>query len=75
MKVFTILCSAALSVATFAEAPFIDRESLTFSQGFSSLAKIRYRLTGSPAIITVDIQTNVNGGNFKTSVRWVREVI
>ena len=32
MKVFTFLCSAALSVATFAEAPFIARESVTFSQ-------------------------------------------
>lgn len=71
MKVFTFLCSAALSVATFAEAPFIDRESLTFSQGFSSLAKIRYRLTGSPAIITVDIQTNVNGKATNNDSGWI----
>ena len=71
MKVFTFLFSAALSVATFAEAPFIDRESLTFSQGFSSLAKIRYRLTGSPAIITVDIQTNVNGKATSNDSGWI----
>ena len=71
MKVFTFLCSAALSVATFAEAPFIDRESLTFSQGFSSLAKIRYRLTGSSAIITVDIQTNVNGKATNNDSGWI----
>lgn len=42
MKVFTFLCSAALSVATFAEAPFIARESVTFSQKFSSPATISY---------------------------------
>ena len=71
MKVLTFLCSAALSVATFAAAPFIARESVTFSQEISSLATIRYRLTGSPAIVTVDIQTNVNGTATNKDSDWI----
>ena len=71
MKVLTFLCSVALSVATFAAAPFIARESVTFSQEISSLATIRYRLTGSPAIVTVDIQTNVNGTATNKDSDWI----
>lgn len=57
----SLLAVAAVAATARAGAPAIARESVVLSQdGGIPEATIRYRLTGGPAIVTVDIQTNVN---------------
>lgn len=73
MKRMAFFCAGtlAMAVAARAEGPVIARESVVFSQKGSPEATIRYRLTGGAAIVTVDIQTNVNGVATGADADWV----
>ena len=71
MKCSVFCCSAALVASVWAGAPYIARDSVSLSQSGSPTATIRYRLTGGPAIVTVDIQTNVNRTATGTDTDWV----
>ena len=51
--------SAAVSLSAFG-APFVDPQSVVLSQS-GGKTSITYTLTGDPAIITLDIQTNTTG--------------
>ncbi len=57
--VATVFAGAVLCVAAqcAADAPSIDQESVTLMKS-GSYAKVTYRLTGAPAIVTLDVQTN-----------------
>lgn len=71
MRQSVVFCAIALTASAWADAPYISRESLTFSQSRTPTATIRYRLTGGPAIVTVDIQTNVNRSATGPDSDWV----
>lgn len=75
MKKLAYLCVVvALAASVRADVPFIARESVTLLQSAKSaksLAIIRYRLTGGPAIVTVDIQTNVNRSASGPDSDWI----
>ena len=48
--------------AALAAAPEIVADSVSLSKGAAEMVKIGYTLTGAPAVVTVDIQTNTAAG-------------
>lgn len=64
LSIFAVV-SSALAPA-FAAAPQVS--NVTMSQDFSARTEITYELTGAPAIVTVDIQTNANASG---EASWV----
>ena len=57
-----LVISALAAVTGFAVAPMVDQDSVKVSQDASSrLVTVKYKLTGAPAVITVDFQTNTTG--------------
>ena len=52
----------------FAAAPEIVEGSVSLTKGTAEMVKIAYTLTGAPAVVTVDIQTNTAAG---ASGEWV----
>ena len=57
----TVILGVALCATIFVHGavPVVDPSSVTMSQGGSSReVTISYRLTGEPAVVTIDIQTN-----------------
>ena len=64
LSIFAVV-SSALAPA-FAAAPQVS--NVTMTQDFSARTEITYELTGAPAIVTVDIQTNANASG---EASWV----
>ena len=64
LSIFAVV-SSALAPA-FAAAPQVS--NVTMSQDLSARTEITYELTGAPAIVTVDIQTNANASG---EASWV----
>ena len=58
MKTSVLLFATLTAVTTFA-VPVA--ENVTFSQDAKHVVTISYELTETPAIVTLDIQTNVTG--------------
>ena len=54
--------------AALAAAPEIVDGSVSLSKGATEMVKIGYTLTGEPAVVTIDIQTNTAAG---ASGEWV----
>ena len=53
---------AVLSAGSLFAVPVVQTDSVSMTQDASRKVTIRYRLTGEPGIVTIDIQTNgVNG--------------
>ena len=55
------LCAAAFGMTVFADAEMPDVTAVTMSQADSREVTISYTLANAPAIVTLDIQTNVSG--------------
>ena len=55
------LCAAAFGTAAFADAEMPDVTAVSMSQADSREVTISYTLANAPAIVTLDIQTNVTG--------------
>ena len=54
----TALAATGLFAASVFAGPRVDQSGVTFSQDESRLCTVTYTLTGEPAIVTVDFQTN-----------------
>ena len=66
-KEIAFLTAFCLGMA-FAAAPEIVDGSVSLTKGTAEMVKIAYTLTGEPAVVTVDIQTNTAAG---ASGEWV----
>ena len=66
MKYCTFAIACLAFVSTFATAPEVG--GVTMMQDDSARTVITYQLTGAPAIVTVDIQTNANASG---EASWV----
>ena len=70
MRHFILL--AALSFALFGLAsPVITQDSVVLTQDTAGLVTIDYNLANGPAIVTVDIQTNVTGAATDVESDWI----
>ena len=68
MKNIVWLLAVFGSCTMFGAAPEIVEGSVSLTKGAAEVVKIAYTLTGEPAVVTVDIQTNTAAG---ASGEWV----
>ena len=68
MKNIVWLLAVFGSCTAFGAAPEIVEGSVSLTKGAAEVVKIAYTLTGEPAVVTVDIQTNTAAG---ASGEWV----
>ncbi len=63
MKSILTLGSVLAVAALAAETPRVDTAAISFSgAGAGKMVKIEYTLTGEPAVVTIDLQTNTVAG-------------
>jgi len=72
MKKLLSLCVAACASVLLADAPHIAPASVSFDYNPETrIASMRYTLSGAPAIVTADIQTNRTGAATAVESDWV----
>lgn len=71
MKTLTFVAAVAAVSSLWAGVPSIDQSSVTMEQSNGRFVIIKYNLTTVPAIMTVDIQTNVTGRVTEKESDWV----